>query len=733
MLNFMLQGTYQDSEQYTWTFYGDDEDDDVFYIVPRPQFVSDAHGEPQISLVQYKTDSPLTNHAGYCQATVELAVPQPIIDIIQQKVPSVFPKAKQPRYQALSTNPGAMAYFDFSDGTGTTTFAASASSYGGNVATFVLHLAPVPMQSLIATLSTSGVSYPVTYRISVPASLQAFSAVLTFDSQIAFQYQITGPRYNSWGEQTSPGFVTKTLQESGASNVKLTWGISHPSQQQQQAVAEWANNTLATLVEAEVKQAISIENQSSWESFQINSVGSFKNTFSENQVIDWIIMPQVTLPALGKNIGKFLDTVDRRRQVMTVSTQLPFLGQGGSPGVSGFTPAKIKSVTVTVKYPTLDEKDATFTFQQGGSHTFACDYSELQGPKWTLEYAVDFAGGTPFTATVTDIDTASYSIQPAQVGFLAVKFDATDAYAANPLLTLESIDVKLAFMATEPTAQPFTQTHELTKAKPVTIFHSPLAYPINEPYNFTVTYNYLNQPAYSAPTVRGQTGFYQKIGPAAGVNETGIWLVFKQSISDPILSAEVKLWYDALLKIPGMSNQPTAQAPQSFTLTPQPLALFDVAYETFLGYPLGHAPLIYSASLTTVAGQVEINEQPVENDAPAILVSPTQRYFTVTISPAAIDWSAVAFNRVVVEIALTAIGSGGTSTQLNVQRSFTWHKGETDPSYVTYAYDIKDPDGPAPTLTYTWSAQYTVPPNTKRTKPVTASDVVLAIPGLPPG
>ena len=38
MLDFSRHGTFQDGTGYDWDYFGDDQDAQAFYIVPRPQF-----------------------------------------------------------------------------------------------------------------------------------------------------------------------------------------------------------------------------------------------------------------------------------------------------------------------------------------------------------------------------------------------------------------------------------------------------------------------------------------------------------------------------------------------------------------------------------------------------------------------------------------------------------------------------------------------------------------------
>ncbi|HEY1017111.1 MAG TPA: hypothetical protein VGE07_30635, partial [Herpetosiphonaceae bacterium] len=75
MLNFTRKATYQDAQGYAWDYYGDDEQPDTFYVVPRPQFVLDAQNNPAFQIVRYAADDPKADGGGYCHIGVELGVP----------------------------------------------------------------------------------------------------------------------------------------------------------------------------------------------------------------------------------------------------------------------------------------------------------------------------------------------------------------------------------------------------------------------------------------------------------------------------------------------------------------------------------------------------------------------------------------------------------------------------------------------------------------------------------
>jgi hypothetical protein len=746
MLNFTLKGTYQDAAGFNWDYYGDDANASNFYIVPKPQFVMDNSGKPSFQITRYSTDD-ANNGAGYCRFDVELSVPANIEDAVRAQIPSKFPNAKAPYFfLALDYNPGGKAYFEFSSTGGNVTFGAKASQFGSNVASFLLQMTKEQLDTLTAAFSTSGGAYEVEYHLSVPARLPAVNAVLSFDSSIAYQYQVTQPSFNSWGNETSPGSVQTLLNESASSTIDITWGVSNPPEALRQAVAGWANGTLADLVSAEVQETIKLQGLQSGQSFNINEVSSFTSTYGENMVIDWLISPRVALPSfpsLGLNIANFTSTVNERQQQMIVSVFLPFKsdsdGSGNVPAPTlpnGTTPQTlVDHVAVTVSYPGLPQANATHTFTRNESATFTAAYDETAGPTWGLDYTVTYADTSmaPVAGSVTGITQGSYTLQVEEAGILTVVFDAQQAFATEGAKPTE-IEVLFSYVdrngggnliqqAILIKATDNPQQGSITSIQPM---------PLNSRYNYQVTYVYPGAVQYQAPLVQGQTGFLQMIPAADALHSTNliIFVPSSQADTEPVFDATVQMWYVSPPTLPpSVSSQPSKDSPAVFTITPATDSSGNLfGHETFLGLLSGDEPLVYSASIDAAEGQIDINDTLIENDQASIMVTPTQRYFTLEISPAPIDWNTASFMSV--EVLITAKVAQGTApsapTTQPPQREYTWNKGEGGSKYVTYP--IQDGNQ----VSYDWEVNYITPGKPVQTvKRSGATDLILNIPATP--
>lgn len=735
MLNFMQQLTYQAPDGFTWTCFGDDQDLNIFYIVPQPQLVQTPAGQVELSIQKLATGDPKTNGMGSVTLAVELSVPQEIITAFSTLVQHRFPGATSPIYQALDTNPDVVALLTASLTGTTTTFSATASHYGGNVATFVLQLSAHQLASLVSALSATGSSgLSVMYNMTVPASLQSVDAVLGFNSQIAYQYQVTQPTFNSWGDETSPGSVTELMQQSASSTTDITWGIADPPANLQQAVMDWANNTLADLVSAEVAQAIALEGESSGTSFNISSVASFTNTYIQNQVVNWYIHPQAILPGLGAALQSYVKVVNEQQQQMTVSVQLPFAtdveqnaGRSGPVAYGTTNAIQVKTLVATLTYPGLPETQGTLTFSASGSQTVTTPFDTTAGPAWKVDYTVTYADGQSFTSSF-NVTGAVQTIAMPDAGILTVTFDAQAAYNASPAPS--NVGVNLTFGSGESAVTNLSipkapATGQLT----VTTLQQP---PLGA-YNYTPVFTFGTAEPLAGSTVAGATGSYQALQPITGTNLLQVILyVPPDSSVNPVFNSDVKLWYMGTLPgdVPGLpKTTPTQQNPQTWNPTLGASGFTSPPLD-FATYIVGNVPLSYSASITTAgAGDIEIGPQLVSNEQASILISPTQRYFTLQLTPAAIDWATAGYSQVQVIVTPTSV-RGAKANGLNVPQTFTWTgPNELDSRYLTIPYELKNPNHPAPTVTYSYQITYITvgsPPVAAATQ--TATSPVLDIP-----
>jgi hypothetical protein len=723
MLTPTITGNYTDSNNYQWVYYGDDTVSTLFYIIPQPQWAMDS-GQPELQIVEYATDDPSTNGSGVVTFTVELGVPSAVTTAITQQIQSSL-NVSNPQFGSLGYNPSGQAFLTFTASGETTTYAAPASAFGSNQATFSLQLSADELTSFVTAMNTAGSTYQVMYDLTVPARLPAVNATLSFNSAIAYQYQVTQPTQSNWGSST-PGSVAEQLQASGSSTVNVVWGVANPPQSLQEAVTNWANSTLADLVNAAVQAQMQIQGLSSDESFSINEVASFTSTYNASQVVDWFLQPQVQLPSLntlGLQASTFTGTANEQQQVMTVQVAMPFSAESSTlPPTSEFQQVLVESVTVTVSYPGLPQAQSSASFTTSTSATFTAPYNTTQGADWSLTYEVTYAGGQPaVTGSVSGIDTGTYQLDIAAMGYLSVTFDATNVFAvsaSNPVANQPtSVVINLQYVNSDGTGNFINQ--QATIAQPAGTGQSNLqatitslnTVPINDPYSYTVTYVYPNL-NYTAPAQTNQTGFNQTIYPTTAVQPTNIILAYDQSSGQaPIVNSTVNVWYDSQPSVPNAPQQPSQGSPTQFILTPTSSSGWSYASDTFFGLASAGQPIWYSASINALSGAVDIPATMLNNETPSIMAMPNQEYFTVEVDPTAITW---ANNLAEVVVTVTPV-TGPVNPQ---PTQLVFPSGETVPQYVTWSITQNTTTGQFPAVSYTWSATYTVPGQTPKTTPV---------------
>nr|WP_321232952.1 hypothetical protein [uncultured Psychroserpens sp.] len=717
MLDYNAKSTYQDSTGYSWDYYRDDQkgpnpDPNTFYIIPKPQFVFDANMKPSIQFHTYATDDQ-NNGSGFCRLDVELSIPDAIQGKIKADIlanPTRFPGVTSPNFQTLDLIPGSQAEITFADQGEKITYVADASNYGGDTAAILMNLTASQMKNLKSSFTTSGGALELKYYLNVSARLQSVSAVLSFNSAEAYTYQVTQPTYDSWGDQTSPGSAQGFLKESQSSHVDLTWGIQNPPQSLVKTVTDWANSTLASLVAASVRKVIALQKMTSSESFKISEVQSFTSNYAEDMVVDWAIQPTAALPSfsdMGLSISDFESTINKRQQQMIVTTNVPFAGtntsslKGSSSGTMNgglSNPVSVKKISVTVSYPTLSQANSSYEFTANGSKTFLAPYDLTAGSIWSLQYTVDYDDTSvpSITGTISNINNSQEYLKLAQIGSLTVDFDATPAFNNNEDVKPDEVIVNFSYVNVG--GGKFKNINQKLNFKSTdtsfvqsVVSQQPL--PITNGYNYRVTYMY-GGVEYLAPLQSNKTGFKQIIQAVSAVNSTNLIVFAKgdEAQNDPILEVDVKMWFDNPSKTPAnIENNPTADSPATFIITPAMGGNSISGHKTFIGVEIANSPLIYTASITQPSGQINVPPQKLAQGTASVFLSKTQRYFTLEVNLSSIDWDAAAYDALQVIPTFTVKKAGGTSTTFKPRGvGIQWNKKEVESQYHTQVFQEGD-------------------------------------------
>jgi hypothetical protein len=730
MLNYNAKGSYTDHNGVPWIYYQDDIKTNIFYIVPAPSWVLDADGNPEIKVVQYTTDQ--NSGSGYVIFNTQLTVPNDVVAGVQNAITTQFPAAPKPcQINPLDYNPGCTASFTL-DVKGTSTdYTAEASEFGSNVASFRADLDKDGMATIQGLLQTAGGSLEVTYDLNVPARLNSVTATLHFDSAIAYQYQVTHAQHHMYGGDT-PRTVQKLLNESSSSSVHLQWGVENPSSDLVASVTDWANATIASLVSAEVKTALSLLSQESYDSFSVNEISSFTTVYSSDQVVNWRLYPKASLPAVA-GLAKYTTDVNQRQQVMAIAAHLPFQGdmvKGSNVPAVDAKPVSVKQLTAKVTYPGLTEANSTYVFTKNESHTFTAPYSTSQGDSYKVEWTALYTDGSqaPVTGEADNVTSADYVISLPSVGILSISFEARQAFAplnpsggssVAPVVT--SIDIDFHFADPSGAGTPIHQKKTVL-APPAKLTRTAGTPPSSTQVVFTgytasnvvtgtahsyfVTYHFAQGPDFVGPETTG-TSYHETIATPPAPHQLPLIVYAPASATpeDSPVDVSVSVWFETAQSIPGSDPQPTVNNPTTFDLQPAATgssgALF--ARNVFEGFLNGTIPIMYSAAITTEASQITIEPTRVQNMQPSLLVNPTQRYVTVDISMKEVDWSKGQYDQITLAVNGTQTANGVT-TALPKLSLFVFspppNGAVSDPQYATWSIQL----GAA--VAFTWIATY---------------------------
>ena len=192
MLDLTSKGTCNTSDGIVWDYYGDDSNPAVFYVVPIPTLARGRDGVPLFSLVEYSTATDASG-TGYCYLSTVLWIPPNDLPQIEAAIKQRYPGVT-PRLTTLQFRQGGQAAVRFvaNDGATSREVYTRTSSYGANVATFLVALdahGVAVFKAAFGGTAPSGIS--VVYEVAVPSRLPAVKVTVKFDSAIAYEYQKT--------------------------------------------------------------------------------------------------------------------------------------------------------------------------------------------------------------------------------------------------------------------------------------------------------------------------------------------------------------------------------------------------------------------------------------------------------------------------------------------------------------------------------------------------------------
>jgi len=622
MLNMLEARVFKyDENRKEVTVYQDDEDSNMWYIVPEPrlaQTIVNGQSVAELALVQYKTQE---GAAGTCSFTAEL---------------TVSPEALEAVYQNLGRDIAlgqldwqmAEAYFYYQVSGEEKVLNVTPSLAGTNRSAFVITL---ETQEEVNTFKNAfgpdgGAVSPfrVDFDVTALARLQAVNATVTYNSQLAFEYEKeVDIDKNIWGKETSRRETIKQqLQQSDAGEVELTWGIRNPSGELQQRVNDWAWVTLESLVNKAVDDAMRSIGDQNADEFSLSATASFERTYTENQVIAWAFTPTSFLPKFNAEQWKLhYSEVDNRRLIVDFNI-LDDLEANG-----------IDSVQIDVDYDGVTNSHV-FTPGDPSSWTLNVDGDVSGGsfdPSYEYRYTVKFtdeptktftSDPIPSTDTQVVLPVAALGIQKATFQGYNVDFDQVDF-------------VLIDFYFATPGDQPNTVLQQkMTDNTSEILFESRTFLPSANEYNYALTYVMKNRVRYrvepipafvpqNRETVEIESPFQSRTFTVAVLNLGG----------EKIIQVQLEGTYD--------DNTNDINDAQLWNFPPDPSLAYQESTPwdlTVVGNPNGSS-VRYNGFLITSSG----DQRPVSNvyvqQKPFLNLSARDENFSVVIEPSQVQWA----------------------------------------------------------------------------------------------
>jgi hypothetical protein len=428
MLNIQNTRQIDVPGQGAFTAYGDDADPGAWYIPPRAVWAVDSTGLPQFALVKYKL--PDGKVAGFCRFSVQLAIDPAQQAALKQQIPG----AAQPQFDWVKSG----ASFTYTVDGKSTTIASQPSNFGSQLVTFSV---PLPDENHVNAFinafspgGSRGGTFGVGYDLAANTRLPAVTVVTTFNSSIAYQYQVENRsrlqrdyHTDTWGNTSVTEtlvfvgqYVHELLQQTQAGNVQVTPGTGL-SPTMLQMVTQWANVQLRKDVEEAVNTALSLIRNPS-DNFSMNSVASFTHTLSTSNVVPWYFNVDATLQPLSADVWqKVYSEVSQQQLDVAFNMQADMARLG------------VEHVNLELRYGdtlksfTFDSKSPTWAVTLPG---------QVQGSQFdgTYQYRYTVVYGTPTEGTaLPNLSTdwiagegPAVNFTAVELGLMPVTFEATN-------------------------------------------------------------------------------------------------------------------------------------------------------------------------------------------------------------------------------------------------------------------------------------------------------------------
>lgn len=674
MLSILRRGTATVGDT-TFEFHGDSDNPKIFYITPQPQFVMKGK-LPAMEIVEYQTTD-AANGSGYVLLQVELAVPDGALAPISAEIKTLF-GVSDPIFQTLAVQSGTMVQITYPDGDGGTTgVQVNASDFASNIAIAQLELDAKQVTEVKKVMEGGGASpFQIQYSVIVPSFMPAVTVELSFDSSIAFEYEVTKHAHKKWAHKTTYTYdISKQLAASNAS--KITINKVDPSVPDAviSKLRDWAQSVIEARVAEEVSKQIALLSSGGLQSFSVRDLSSFHETYAQNQTVMWRVRPTAVLPSYGQ-LGlsraqwETLETsVDVRQFVMKLMPNVKFKGDAVDPALAAggkVTPGdnpfmdKVQSLTsldVTIHYPTLDDrKDRTIHLTANSAHVWSARWDDAAASKYSLSYTATYEDGSVVKGMLDDLTDSIYTMTLADIGTLNITFNADKFFGlagggkgagvSGGIADVQSLIIAAVFDV--PGQPPVPQTFTLDEKAPLHTVSSLRKAPLATSYSYMITYYFKPETKANPYTSNVRTDNQQFIdisGPDMTKSIPILVNMGSETGDDPhIVSLTADFYYDGKPVFPDIAAskslpKPTQSSPVQFNFTPGAKQYQSVNLDVFAASNL--SPLTLSASGFTADGDT-LAWGPIQFDPlaiPSMMFMAEKPFTVVELDPAIVDWT----------------------------------------------------------------------------------------------
>lgn len=483
------------------TVYGDDEKDELFYILPdSPRFRLGDDNKPVFKFLKYRTPVERANvlKGGYCNFDVEFVV-------TPEKEQAVKNKLVEQR-QGKEVQIGKLSY---TEGTAKLLIKdadnklvekvvnpGKPSLYGKNITSFSLELSEDGTPVFEKALQGGGGFVQVAYTLKTWARLQGATVKFTVDSDTkhTFLDEVTKIEGEGiWREGKYEEKLKDIINRNEKNFIDIKFGDI--SEEAKGKLREWAHEELAEAVKRKIDIAKAIPdtergNRAGGGTQQKTTTDILQQedfeivqTYKEDTAISWEIGPNGTLPNITTMPG-WTDE-DTKKYFVSVDADDPFFRTLAvtSRVNADFSKLPIANVTVEMKY----DKPESFVFKTADDvKTYKRFLKDDGTSKYSYSYTVNYKGSAKtLKKEAAESESTELTINVDDLGLLLVDVKADGTLDFNKVA---SARVSYRYEDAEQNVRRIEGSVELNNTKKEESIQQVLGVPRNKPYEYQVEY-----------------------------------------------------------------------------------------------------------------------------------------------------------------------------------------------------------------------------------------------------